>query len=341
MTAESGSGGAAGKAASGGGPVTGAGTTGAEPAAGGGSAGGKAGMGGIAGNVAGTGGSDRTMSSGGAGGEGGADAECSTPSDCDDANPCTTDACLLAHCSHTSNTTACTDDKDPCTADVCAVGKCTHPDNKLCACKKDPDCDDKNGCTDDHCTANACVHTNNTAVCADDNMSCTTDVCAAGACTHKDNGSCGVGKPFTVDSFNSSDDWLAAKTTPDQRAVVVTGADLTNVEGNADLFVAATAPASVELGLAAMLGLSKLRIVIKSAQANTGSMVFVGVWNGAAWTDKPLADYAAIPSAAYATIEVPTAAFGQPLDKLTKMRLRFAPAGEQKTWQIDEISAAK
>ena len=90
-----------------------------------------------------------------------------------------------------------------------------------------------------------------------------------------------------------------------------------------------------------MVGLSKLRIVIRSTAANTGAMVFVGLWNGAAWSDKALSAYAAIPTGNYATIEVPTADFGQQLDNVTKLRLRFAVTGGEKTWQIDEIAAAK
>lgn len=268
--------------------------------------------------------------------------ECQVMLDCDDGNPCTTDACQFHHCSYTTNTTACADDQDPCTADICAVGVCTHPDNATCACKLDADCDDKNVCTDDHCNAShQCEHPNNTAACADDNSSCTTDVCAAGACSHKDNGSCGVGTPFTVDSFNSSADWLAAKTTPDQRAIVVGGINATNLEGNADLWIAEADTGTIEFGVASLVGLGKVRIVIRSAQADTGGMVFLGLWNGSAWSDKALAGYAAIPVGSYATIELPTADFGQALADVTKLRLRFAVTGGEKNWQIDEISLAK
>ena len=315
--------GGAGSSATGGGGVS---TGGVAPAAGSGP------------TAAGAGGD---TASGGAGGEG-ADLGCKVAADCDDVNPCTTEACLIGHCSHTSNTTACADDKDPCTADICAVGLCTHSDNKLCECKKDADCpDDKNVCTDDHCTANKCEHLANTAPC-DDKDACTTDTCANKACaTHVDNGSCGVGKAFTVDSFNSSADWLAAMTTPDLRAIVVTGVNSTNLEGNADLWIAEADTGTIEFALASMVGLAKVRIVIRSTLANTGGMVFVGLWNGTAWSDKALSAYAAIPVANYATIEVPTADFGQQLADVTKLRLRFAVTGGEKTWQIDEISATK
>jgi hypothetical protein len=98
---------------------------------------------------------------------------------------------------------------------------------------------------------------------------------------------------------------------------------------------------TIEFGLASMVGLSKLRVVIRSTTANTGGMVFVGLWNGTAWSDKALSAYAAIPTGNYATIEVPTADFGQQLKDVTKLRLRFAVTGGEKTWQIDEIAAAK
>jgi hypothetical protein len=295
----------------------------------------------VAGNGPGAADGGAATAGGGAGGEGG-ESGCKVAADCDDGNPCTTEDCLIGHCSKTSNTTACADDKDPCTADICAVGLCTHPDNKLCECKKDADCaDDKNVCTDDHCTANKCEHLANTAPC-DDKDTCTTDTCANKACsTHVDNGSCGVGKAFTVDSFNSSADWLAATTTPDLRAIVVTGVNSTNLEGNADLWIAEADTGTIEFALASMVGLAKVRVVIRSTVANTGGMVFVGLWNGTAWSDKALSAYAAIPVGNYATIEVPTADFGQQLADVTKLRLRFAVTGGEKTWQIDELSAAK
>ncbi len=333
----SGSGGDAGSIAAGG-KSGGAGTS----TTGGGGAPTNAGTASTAGSEPGAAGAATGMS--GAGGDGGAggDSGCKVPADCDDTNPCTTDNCLIGHCSYTSNTTACADDNDPCTADICAVGLCTHPDNKLCECKLDAQCDDKNVCTDDHCnSSHKCENLANTAPC-DDKDACTTDTCANKLCaTHVDNGSCGVGKAFTVDSFNSSADWLAAVTTPDLRAIVVSGINSTNLEGNADLWIAEADTGTIDFALASMVGLAKVRIVIRSTVANTGGMVFVGLWNGTAWSDKALSAYAAIPVGGYATIEVPTADFGQQLADVTKLRLRFAVTGGEKTWQIDEIAAAK
>jgi len=295
---------------------------------------------GTAGSASAAGG-DSGMAGAAAGGEGGSAGGCKLPADCDDQNPCTTDNCLQGTCSYTSNNAACATDNDPCTDDVCAVGKCLHTDNKTCECKKDADCNDNEVCTDDKCASNKCTHTNNTAACATDNKACTIDLCAAGKCTHKDDGTCGLGTPFTVDSFNSSVDWMASKTTPDNRLVAVMGINANNLEGNADLWIAEADTGSIEFGLASMVGLGKVRIVIRSAQAGTGNMVFLGTWNGTAWSDKALGGYAAIPTGNYATIEVPTADFNQALDKVTKLRLRFDVTGGEKTWQIDEISVAQ
>ena len=308
------------------------------------------------------------------GGAGGAQAECSAAADCDDADPCTSDACLLQHCSHTANTAPCEDDEDQCTTDVCSLGVCTHPDSGTCECQGPADCDDDEVCTNDTCTANECVHTNNTLPCADDGSACTADVCsggecahsdnqtceclkaadcndadpctfnqcnAAGACVYPDNGTCGVGTPFTVNSFNSSADWTANKTTPDGRALVDTGFTNPNLEGDANVYLAANVASSLEMNVASMTGLGKLRIVMRCVQADTASMVHVGVWNGAAWSEKQLLDYAQIPTATYATIELPLVDFGVALDLITKMRLRFAPTGGLKEWRIDEISVAK
>lgn len=80
-------------------------------------------------------------------------------------------------------------------------------------------------------------------------MACTEDVCAGGACTHKDNGTCGAGTPFVVDNFNSSADWTANKTSPNQRAIVVTNVDNTNLEGNTNLYMAEAGTGSIEFAL--------------------------------------------------------------------------------------------
>jgi hypothetical protein len=58
--------------------------------------------------------------------------ECSTAADCNDANPCTNDACAGGACTHANNTAACSDDGSACTNDVCSAGVCTHPQNGSC-----------------------------------------------------------------------------------------------------------------------------------------------------------------------------------------------------------------
>jgi hypothetical protein len=113
-----------------------------------------------------------------------------------------------------------------------------------------------------------------------------------------------------------------------------------NLEGDANVFLAAGAAASLEMNVASLAGLGKLRIVIRCMQADTAAMVHVGTWNGTAWAERALSMYAPIPTAAYGTIEVPLTAFGQNLAQITKMRLRFAPTGGEKQWRIDEVSAA-
>jgi len=99
---------------------------------------------------------------------------------CDDANPCTDDACLPpgGGCAHTTNTAPCSD-SSPCTAkDTCANGGCKGAQIS---------CDDNVACTFDSCeeaTGN-CKHAVNHTLCADGNP-CTLDVCdaAASGCTH-------------------------------------------------------------------------------------------------------------------------------------------------------------
>lgn len=80
---------------------------------------------------------------------------CESESECDDANPCTADACLGgAGCSNIT-----LPDGSPCPPpDVCAAGAvCTQG---VCEPTGERDCDDGNPCTDDACEPHVgCVHT--------------------------------------------------------------------------------------------------------------------------------------------------------------------------------------
>ncbi|MCB9735738.1 MAG: hypothetical protein H6745_24395 [Deltaproteobacteria bacterium] len=99
---------------------------------------------------------------------------CQAHEDCEDGNPCTTDACVTGHCAYV---TASCDDGDVCTSDSCdpAVG-CTHGD-----APDDTPCDaDSDGCTvGDACRAGACV-AGAAAECGDA-YACTEDVCVSTA----------------------------------------------------------------------------------------------------------------------------------------------------------------
>jgi hypothetical protein len=57
---------------------------------------------------------------------------CSSAADCNDGNPCTTDACNSGTCTYSNNTATCPDDGSACTNDVCSAGVCTHPQNGTC-----------------------------------------------------------------------------------------------------------------------------------------------------------------------------------------------------------------
>lgn len=304
---------------------------------------------------------------------GAAPGSCQEERDCDDHNPCTTDTCQFERCSYTANTEPCADDGDPCTDDVCEVSACTHPDNGSCECQGSAECDDHDVCTDDACDAGTCTYTNNTAACADDGSSCTKDQCAAGECRHTDNGSCEcskagdcddsdpctsnqctaagkcaypsngscpVGVPFKVDTFNSTADWLAGKTTPDKRGVAHAGFSNTNLEGDKVLYVAAAAAATLELELAPMVGLGHVSVSIRAEQLGTAGMVHLGVYDGAAWSEQALSKYGTIPTDTYATLVVPLSELGVPASSISKLRLRFVPSGTR-AWRIDEIAVTQ
>jgi hypothetical protein len=246
---------------------------------------------------------------------------------------------------------------------VCAEGVCTHPNNDSCECIDDEDCDDddvcngvetcsvdntcvtsgaldcddSNACTDDDCNAQSgCVYTNNTDPCPDAD-SCTTDTCGGGICLREDNGSCS-GTPFVVNNFNNSVDFVTnLVTTPGGRPLSVTGFDLVNLEANANAYLAASVSSTLEMGLASLSGLTRIRITIQSAQANTASMVSVGL-NDGSFHDLLLSDYAAISQGIYGVIEIPIADFDATVSDVTEMRLVFTPTGGQKVWRIDHIA---
>jgi hypothetical protein len=120
--------------------------------------------------------------------------DCLTAVECDDSNPCTTDACAAGVCQNDNNTASC-DDGLFCTADdICAGGACVgsgetcpgqtcNEANDTCvSCVIGTDCDDSNPCTTDACISGTCHNDNNTAVC-DDGLFCTAvDLCSAGLC---------------------------------------------------------------------------------------------------------------------------------------------------------------
>ena len=115
--------------------------------------------------------------------------------DCDDENPCTTDACDQAHgCVNTFNQKPC-DDEDACTVeDACFQGVC---EGKVLSCE------DGNPCTDDACDENTgCTWTPNTGPCDDGSLCTDGDVCADGACVPGQELDCQVPNPCIQGTCN-------------------------------------------------------------------------------------------------------------------------------------------
>jgi len=94
---------------------------------------------------------------------------CSSDAECDDGDPCGTEACVSGAC---RSTPLPCDDGDGCTIDACAAGACTH--TVLV-------CDDTDACTTDSCTGGACA---NAPISCDDAEICTADQCVDGSCVH-------------------------------------------------------------------------------------------------------------------------------------------------------------
>jgi hypothetical protein len=112
---------------------------------------------------------------------------CAIDANCDDLNPCTTDACTTGSCTYTNVTASC-DDGDACTfGDQCSNGACA---GTAITCNS-------NTCVTRSCNGTAvCTETiHDGRACADDGNACTTDTCnASGNCAHpqRNNGaSCG------------------------------------------------------------------------------------------------------------------------------------------------------
>jgi hypothetical protein len=119
------------------------------------------------------------------------------PTNCDDANTCTVDACdSFAGCLHTSVAGTC-DDHDLCTTgDTCQSGKCVGVSKY---------CDDGEICTADKCepTTGECYFVSNSAPCDDASICTLNDHCANGACTGTPL-PCDDGDPCTTDSCNKA-----------------------------------------------------------------------------------------------------------------------------------------
>ena len=144
------------------------------------------------------------------------------PINCNDNNPCTTDACnpSTGNCEYNTtanNGVACNADGSRCTQSV-TPNPATPYVNDSCQdgfCVPGPelDCNDDNFCTNDYCSPQSgCYTLNNTEPCnADDNVCTVGDRCSNGRCTagNLPHG-CTDGNPCTLDSCNQT---LGAPTT--------------------------------------------------------------------------------------------------------------------------------
>jgi len=119
---------------------------------------------------------------------------------CDDANPCTLDACDPATgvCSHDKGALdglACNGGSGLCsTGDSCKSG--------VCVPGKVVSCDDANPCTDDACDPKTgCTHINNTVPCDADSNACTVgDACESGVCKAGTAKTCDDSNACTLDA---------------------------------------------------------------------------------------------------------------------------------------------
>lgn len=116
---------------------------------------------------------------------------------CNDANPCTKDACSGGSCQHAPQAGAC-DDGNACTVgDSCQQGKCMPASIDTC--------DDGNPCTKDSCSpAIGCQHAPQPGTCDDKNVCTVGDSCSDGNCVSGPSLNCDDGNVCTVDGCDAS-----------------------------------------------------------------------------------------------------------------------------------------
>jgi hypothetical protein len=144
----------------------------------------------------------------------GVDQDCNGETDeatCDDADPCTTDACLGTD--GCENVAKDCDDGDACTTDGCdaATGDCTH---------EAVVCDDGDACTTDSCDSESgCVAA---PVVCDDQNACTTDSCDTVTGCETTPLVCDDGDACTTDSCDSESGCVAAPVVCDDQNACTT-----------------------------------------------------------------------------------------------------------------------
>ncbi len=169
-------------------------------------------------------------------------APCQCDSYCSDSGDCCDDYATLCAATAGCKVDKDCDDFDPCTTDACAAGACKHTGTGAC-CKADSDCDDFDACTTDKCTSSGCGHTAKTC---NDGLDCTTDSCdsKSGACAAKvQAGFCAIDNAchiagelddnscMTCDPSKAQDAWTAKVGTACDDGLSCTTGDVCDAKG--------------------------------------------------------------------------------------------------------------
>ncbi|MBW2734208.1 MAG: CAP domain-containing protein, partial [Deltaproteobacteria bacterium] len=119
---------------------------------------------------------------------------CQVASECDDSNPCTTEACNNEICAFSAVAGCCMvdlecDDQNLCTKDTCEGDHSCSKSPVTGCCNADAECDDGDVCTYDGCADHVCTHTPKQGCCnedleCDDGDFCTEDTCTEHMCSH-------------------------------------------------------------------------------------------------------------------------------------------------------------
>jgi hypothetical protein len=152
------------------------------------------------------------------------------------------------------------------------------------------------------------------------------------------------GSPFTVSTFNLSTlvpsgafDAGIGFTSPDRREIKSTGGSTLSRNVGSAYYLYPTTTLSFEMAVANMAVLTSVKLRL-AAVSTSSNVLFLGVWDGASWTDKRISDYGGLITSTIADRVIPLSEYGIALSSISKLRLSANLTSTSFYFQIDEIT---